>query len=398
MSKIGRWIACHLILLVTLSYQNCSPMKPSDKPITISSSSTNLPPTSPSNPPANSLSNSLDALTPGHWIEIANSKLRDALYNGPLAPALFASSGPTSIVAAWSGGAYDTKRDRLIIWGGGHTDYAGNEIYTFDLNSLKWNLSNNPSDITGYNGTSGIYPDGRPASRHTYDGLVYLPNVDRFFAVGGSIYQAGWTTPETWLFDFVANTWSQASDALSSSYGNIAAYDSASGHVWLECAGSHGFLQEFDPINNSWISHGNQFDDPISDSTTGAIDPNARMLVSVGAGSLHTWNLSSATDIRYNTPSMTGDPGTVVSGNSPGFVWYPPGNIFVAWNGGATIYSLDPQTWRWTAHPAATDNAVTPTAPAGTGTFGRFQYVPSKNVFILVNSIDQNVFAYKPNF
>ena len=27
----------------------------------------------------------------------------------------------------------DTTRGRLVIWGGGHADYKGNEIYAFDF-------------------------------------------------------------------------------------------------------------------------------------------------------------------------------------------------------------------------------------------------------------------------
>jgi hypothetical protein len=44
--------------------------------------------------------------------------------------------------------------------------------------------------------------------------------------------------------------------------------------------------------------------------------------------------------------------------------------------------------------PAPT-NTITPTAPNQNGTYGRFRYVPSKNVFIVVNSVDENVYFYK---
>ncbi|MEN3293595.1 MAG: hypothetical protein V7642_2848, partial [Burkholderiales bacterium] len=30
------------------------------------------------------------------------------------------------------------------------------------------------------------------------------------------------------------------------------------------------------------------------------------------------------------------------------------------------------------------------------GTYGRFRYSPSRNVFVLVNDTNQNVFIYKP--
>lgn len=59
------------------------------------------------------------------WCEIPNTHLLDASpKNLPVG---------RSIIAAWSGGAFDTKRDRLIVWGGGHGDYNGNEITGFDI-------------------------------------------------------------------------------------------------------------------------------------------------------------------------------------------------------------------------------------------------------------------------
>jgi hypothetical protein len=46
-----------------------------------------------------------------------------------------------AVIAAWSGGIADTQRNRMIIWGGGHNDYYGNELYSL-------NLSPNPSTLT----------------------------------------------------------------------------------------------------------------------------------------------------------------------------------------------------------------------------------------------------------
>ncbi len=37
-----------------------------------------------------------------------------------------------------------------------------------------------------------------------------------------------------------------------------------------------------------------------------------------------------------------------------------------------------------------------PTPGALNGTFGRFRYSPVRNVFIAVNSTEENVFIYKP--
>ncbi|PIE85143.1 hypothetical protein CSA08_03290, partial [Candidatus Gracilibacteria bacterium] len=88
-------------------------------------------------------------IKPGTWYEVPNSKMKDVIH-----PYGFKEvrgwSGPKAIIGARSGGAYDKLRKKLIIWGGGHQDYAGNEIYSFDINTLKWKNENIPSlDIKG---------------------------------------------------------------------------------------------------------------------------------------------------------------------------------------------------------------------------------------------------------
>src|ERR1035437_3856207 len=37
---------------------------------------------------------------------------------------------------AWNSAAADTKRNRLIVWGGGHAAYPGNEVYSLDMTAI----------------------------------------------------------------------------------------------------------------------------------------------------------------------------------------------------------------------------------------------------------------------
>src|SRR5262249_21157193 len=52
-------------------------------------------------------------------------------------------------------------------------------------------------------------------------------------------------------------------------------------------------------------------------------------------------------------------------------------------------------TWNFTQIDPNVANTVTPTQPPSQGTFSRFQYIPSKNVLIAVNSIYEDVYIYR---
>src|SRR5687768_14643640 len=92
-----------------------------------------------------------EQLQEGRWLEIPNSRLID------VAPSDSPGGTPLKVVA-WSGGALDTRRAQVLVWGGGHSDYAGNEVYAFDLGSRQWRRLTEPSVVDRARTTT--YPDG----------------------------------------------------------------------------------------------------------------------------------------------------------------------------------------------------------------------------------------------
>jgi hypothetical protein len=336
-------------------------------------------------------------MTPGTWLRVPNSNL-SAVNPCPANNCSYSSvTGVSAVIDAWSGGTFDSTRNRLIIWGGGHNDYAGNEVYAFDLATLSWSRLTNPS--TPNTNNSGTYGDGTPSSRHTYGAVAYLPNVDRMFNAGGAIYQSGNGNNMTWFFNFSNNTWQRRTDAPSPSNGECcgyaAAYDPVTGHVFRSHGGG---LSEYDPNNNTWTNHGGSSP---SLYINAAIAPADRLMVAVGGGSYgvagtYYWRLNPLSG-ALNKASTSGDK-TVELGAAPGFAWSSSANVFVGWNGGTALYTLDPKTWVWTKIDPAAANTVIPTAPNSRGTYGRFQYVPAMNVFVLVNRVNEDVYIYKPAF
>ena len=345
-----------------------------------------------------SFGNIIDNLQAHQWCEIPNTNL-SAVYPSPM-PA--GNTGPTSIMLAWSGGGFDTKRDRLIIWGGGHGDYSGNEIYTFDLNTLQWRRETDPSpDVSGPEG-GAVYPpwNGKiqPRSRHTYDYVTYLASMDRFCSFGASAQypSGGIVSPVMHCFNFDTKLWENRSATPGYGIDALSAYDPVTGHGWVQGTDSHSYIAEFFPestIAGKWKTRGGSGSDFSYDySLTMACDPVNRKLVSVGGGHVYYYDISNpaggVTRVAATTSGATG----LTGASDPGLDYDPVTQKIVGWSSDQTVYSLDVPTKVWTS---TNGTGANPGSPAQWGTYGRFRYSPGHNVFVIVNTTTSNVFAYR---
>jgi hypothetical protein len=329
-------------------------------------------------------------LKPGEWYEIPNTRL-DAVAADP-SP----GGSITGVIGAWSSGAYDTKRHRLIVWGGGHGDYAGNEIYVFSMSSFRWKRLNEPSAFPpGDENNSSLsvsHPDGAPISRHSYDYLEYMPGVDRFFVGGGSALWIGGQLNDstTYLFNFDTLEWTTHDPCVANSIGATSALG-PDGRVWQHGAyGDSAVLIAFDGTTGKWTRYAD-YGSWIGYQRTAEIDPIANKYVLIGEGDLRIWDLSNPNQ-QHVRPTTTGD--APPSLYHPGVAWDPETKTIVVWGGGSTVYSLDTGTLKWTAH-ATTGVNTTPPDHSGAGTNGRWRYVPSLKLFVVVNRTNGNVFVYK---
>jgi hypothetical protein len=98
-----------------------------------------------------------------------------------------------SVVSAWSGFAWDQTNANLILWGGGHANYSGNELYIWNGLTGKWSLGSLPSALD----SEGLIPnkDG-PQSSHTYCNNIWLKNNAMFCTFGGAATPSGYTFEE----------------------------------------------------------------------------------------------------------------------------------------------------------------------------------------------------------
>jgi hypothetical protein len=315
------------------------------------------------------------------WMAAPNSKMRSvAPTNGQFA-GTWGVGGPGMVIAAWGGGALDTKRSRLILWGGGHADYYGNELYAFDVATLAWSRVTDPTINPVMD--QEVNPDGTPNSRHTYGGLAYIAHADRFLGQAGSLAGVGFAKcDKTWTFDFDAKKWSDRNPPSTSGggFGVHCSYDPASKKLWW---GNGSGLWSYDYDANTWTQHnGDGFY-----YQTSTIDTKRGLLMVLGQGALLAYDIKNG-NFTKQTWATTGGSAIIAAGN-PGVDYDPTLDRLVAWAGG-TPYILNPDTKVWT-----TGTATGAPGAGSNGIYGRWRYVPSVNAFVVVTGADDNVYFYK---
>jgi hypothetical protein len=291
--------------------------------------------------------------------------------------------GSAMVIDAWSGGVYDPIGRRMLLWGGGHSDYYGNEVYAFSIESLSWSRLTEPS-VPKLNAESNN--DGTPTSRHTYNGLAFIAHANRFFGRGGSRAGDGWEVKWTWTFDPNAQAWQHMSTSGSSpggGLGNAAVYDPASKKVFFGCNDPDRGLYSYDFEQNRWTKHNS---DEFYYQTL-ALDSKRGLLVAVGEDKVFAYDIKNS-NYSKQTWNTTGS-NEIRNASNPGLTYDSKDDKIVAWSG-SSVYFLDTETKTWTKkNPSGSPGGTS------TGIFGRWRYLSLENVFIAISSSEKNVHFYK---
>lgn len=342
-------------------------------------------------------SGQFDFVQPGTWYEIPASALN---LSASYPPSPTPSGSPSAIMTAWGGGLYDPVRNRLLVHGGGHGDYAGNEWYAFSFNTLGWTRLWGPTAnnfIPSQPATAGeTYGDGNPRSVHSYDGLVYLPAQDRYFRTGGSLWSGGGDgSRAAWVMNPTGAGWTSLGSWSRVGVSIAADWDAARGLVWtIADVNGSGALSKYNPASNSW-SNVDQYFGAMEEGIL-TIDPDRDVGVYAGNGKLYSINLVNG----QVTQRATSGPQVVQGGRGPGLAWNSSLRKLVGWFGGTSVYSLDTITWTWTQHAPSGSNIVNPPTVSNSRILGGFPlskwvYIPAEDVFAVVNTTSSPVYIYR---
>ncbi len=394
------------------------------------------------------------------WHQLANTKMTSVCL-GNVANGMYSDATMTTTtnynfdcnqIIPWSGGAADDNNQRLIVWGGGHSDYAGNEVSALNLNGTpSWQAITTPTIPVPYtadgNSWEGLQPyfvlgaDGgkyqpgaSPSSRHTYNGLQYVPYQNKLYSFGGGVANAGNFSQETWSLDMGTATWTLLGPPYSQAPAYpTTAYNPNTHHIVMH--DKNWSLLDFDPNTGSWTTLTTNYH--IDDGTTAAVDPVNNLFVVVGASGT-TDNLGYPSVPTAHTVqafllsppyTMWSDSSCDLTYRSGGLAWDSILGLMVGYPGGGNqVYllntgpndvvtpfgtvpshrcldvpiSLNPSPVKGVDYPQDPEGTST---DANLGIYGRFAYLPSLDTFVMVNDRTKNAWTMQltggsqaPNF
>lgn len=345
----------------------------------------------------------------GHWVRLGE-------------PAADVPKG----LLAYSGMAIDAKGGRLLLFGGGHNDYWGNEVRAFDLVKHEWSKLTEPTPRSRYfetrfdwDNTPGMFPDLRlPVSRHTYDAVEFLDHAGVMFAAGSSTFSGGaneglwnvytrgavgpnrdkgWGSLDVWLFDPKQKTWTyRRPPAEMGDGGNLCAYCPDSKRLVVMRTGSWGGFRGpmlYDVDRDRWeptkaMSAARKPNTGIHQ--TAAYDAKRRRVYLVG-GSVPAdalWAYDVATDAwrelrprdGSKVPDLRDGAGSAVDAAADTLVTF----------GRAGTWLFSPSDERWT-------NLLDVEGPAPQEVFGRLAYdqANSRTVMVVAGKAGVEVWALR---
>lgn len=326
---------------------------------------------------------------------------------------------PPNGIAAYSSMDIDVNGGYAYIFGGGHNDYYGNDVWRFDLERKIWRQmykpdnSYNPPVSSVLHRVDRIRQPGafvdtqRPIGRHTYYSLSWRDRSEELFAGGGSTYSGNgdylwehnggpWhnSPKDFWRYSPAANKWVYIGSALIDNKLSraCAVYDRErdvfynitrrnSDHRWV--------VQSYDPSTGE------------SSQLTGIHKrSDTEFPVVLDSKRNCLWALSSAGQrsilVKYDIakqffdePLITGNPPPATSGQGMAYATHLD-RIYVLHGSG--VYWLDLAAMEWVKE------SHTP-PPRSAGVFGRWRYDRLRKVIILMVPGMRdfiNVMAYVP--
>jgi len=261
-------------------------------------------------------------------------------------------------MSAWCGAVFDPVGQRLLVNGGGHNDYGGNEVCAFSLRTGLWSLLTQPSNPAKRNDAGNLnpngtrYADGRISARHTAGAMCWSVQENSLFSTASGASYGNETIQNLDVDSFNVGTgawkiWPNQPGLDSNGVGNgtICGYHPVTHEIWAHPSGIRPLSKLVPSANGGnglWTEYAQSFCEYLG---TAFIDPVRNRLIVMGSSpgrQFKYWDLNNpnAAPIEVST---TGVPGGIAleSAVGPGFVYDTGADRYLAWHGGSVVYALN---------------------------------------------------------
>lgn len=387
----------------------------------------------------------------GRWVTVGGSRLDtlDAAVKRFI-PAFrdYGVEGWKGVTDDWCGFAIDDTNSRAWLLGGGHAGSSNNGLYRLDFFRMMWDIEALPSDPSAWsqdyrdtgrrgatftyckesddkykerlaNGTlkaiddwfsDELFWDNRPAARHTYSSMVYVPEKDEIVMMCRRL----------WRYSIGQRRWVQRRfirDQLDGKFMDgenmVTAFDERRGEVLVSSAGSSGTYRAtgYDVRSGQWTnwsSPWNLYAD-VADVRWGrklvVISPPKQAGGGYGAKPGLYWEYDLDSRMVVTQGNLQLAPGLAMSDFVGVNSWYDGAALTYIpelgryWlltkgaDGAHRLYTVDPTTTPWTLGavvPFGSNNTVSIVNPER-----KLVYVPAMKAVVLVTSADQEAFVYR---
>lgn len=354
------------------------------------------------------------------------------------------------VVNAWTGFGYTTAGPDgacMIEAGGGHSDYAGNELYemcpAFDNGSgnapgTKVRLTNPSEPASSCGDIDPLVSPTAPNEGHSYQFFVVAPNTNKLYrwaVIAGTAGGDACANFNLWALDLSTVNmacapscnaqWTQISGVMPTSEGLVEAhgvFNHTDGKIWTwepygNAGGSAGCVGVFDPVAITF-SHKQCLSTNSAEYMDLAIDESQDVAMIMGNSGCQPgcaeptftgqiWvDLTGADGYALHKPSVDPSCATLAAAQSPGLDYDSARQTIVGWPGsGNTLYfphvnKSSGSITCTTVNAGSTQGTDFPN-PMGTdggagGTLGKFHYDPLNDIYVLDVVFDQPAWVYKP--
>lgn len=329
----------------------------------------------------------------GQWKAIGSTNISSVAPS----PTPAGSTGPRSKVDAWCSFAVDQRSNKVYsAAGGGHGDYAGNEVDLLDLSAdaPTWSQLRAPSASGDVVSNVAYYSDGRPSARHTYYGVIVCEQNDELLMLGGNVYGAtGILTDDVAAFDLTTGDWKADGTRPNMPAGSTAlqahptVIDPATGDVYVLC---NEMVNKWTRASNTWSTVVAQYGGPYGFEAMSAFDSTRNRVLIVG-GLADVVRLYTLSGNAMSTPTLTGSGASISTQDGAAMVYVPALDKYLVRLGGSggTIYQVDAATFDVSTFTTSDGGSVP--AVTDSGPYNKFLYLPLLKGCVYVPSYSGNV-------